>query len=128
MSERVVWPLDEEHRLPRLDLVAVVQGVHLELVPLGRAELEDGDRLVDAAEEGVRLAEHLHGHAGAMVVLEEQLPRADEVLIRVVPLPHSLDGEVENRGMESRLAGHRGIIPMSTHRTERRCGQQRWRL
>jgi len=107
VGERVVRPLDEEHRLPRLDLVAVIQGVHLELVPLGGAQLEDGDRLVDAAEKGVRFAEHLHGHAGAMAVLEEQLPRSDEVLIRVVPLPHALDGEVEDRGMEPRFAGHR---------------------
>src|SRR5205823_14136836 len=73
VGERVVRALDEEHRLPRCDLVAVVQRVDLELRPLHAAQLENRDRLVDAAEERVRFAEHLHGDARAMVVLERQL-------------------------------------------------------
>src|SRR6266550_1450187 len=96
VGERVVRALDEEHRLPRRDLVTVVQRVHFELRPFHAAELEDRDRLIDAAEEGVGLAEHLHRHAWAVVVLEQQLAGADEVFVGVVTLPHLLDGEVED--------------------------------
>src|SRR5216117_2574422 len=50
-------PYDEQHGLPRCDLVAVVQRPHLELLPGLAAEFQYGDRLVDPAEERVRLAE-----------------------------------------------------------------------
>src|SRR6266480_2453820 len=103
VGESVVRALDEQHRLPRRDLVAVVQRRDFELRPLHAAELENRDRLIDAAEEGVRLAEHLHRDAWTLVVLEQQLTRADEVLIRVVALPHLLDGEVEDGRVEPRL-------------------------
>ena len=48
-EERVV-ALDRHHRLPRRDLVAVVERVHGQLVPVVGAELEDRDRLVHPAE------------------------------------------------------------------------------
>src|SRR5205807_1162614 len=96
VGERVVRSFDEEHRLPRLDFVPVVQGGDLELAPVHAAQLEDRDGLIDAAEERVRLAEHLHRHTGPVVVLEEQIARAHEVLVGVVALPHPLDGEVED--------------------------------
>ena len=54
--ERVVRSLDEEHGLPGLNLLTVIQRVHDQLVPALGAELQDRDRLVDAAEIGVRFA------------------------------------------------------------------------
>src|SRR6266513_2075712 len=107
VGERVVRSFDEERRLPRLDLVPVVQRGDLELAPVHAAQLEDGDRLVDAAQERVRLAEHLHRHARPVPVLEEQIARAHEVLVGVVALPHPLDGEVKDGRIEARLPGHR---------------------
>src|SRR3989449_9426976 len=116
VGERVVRALDEEHRLPRRDLVTVVQRVHFELLPFHAAELEDRDRLVDAAEERVGLAEHLHRHAWAVVVLEQQFAGADEVFVGVVTLPHLLDGEGEDLGVEPWPADHSWIIRRSARR------------
>ena len=63
-EERVV-ALDRQHGLPRLDPVAVVERVHGERVPVVRAELQDRDRLVDAAEHRVVALEDLHHDARA---------------------------------------------------------------
>ena len=101
VGESVVRPLDQHHRFPRLDLVAIMERVHGEVLPLHRAELEDRDRLVHAPQEGVRLAEDLHRDAGSVSVGEEDLAGTDEILIRVVPRPHLVDGEVEDRGVQA---------------------------
>jgi len=50
VGECVVGTLDQQHRLPRVDFLAVVQRVYDQLVPPLGAEFQDGDRLVDAAE------------------------------------------------------------------------------
>src|SRR5438128_9862612 len=43
VRERVVRPLEEQHRFPRRDLVAIVQRVHLELLPPLAAKFQDRD-------------------------------------------------------------------------------------
>ena len=73
VAEQRVVALDRHHGLPRLDLVAVVEGVHLELVPAGlpgavagapaAALAQHGDRLVHAAEHRLVALEHLHEDA-----------------------------------------------------------------
>jgi len=102
--EGIVRPLDEQHRLPRIDLVAVIQRVHDQLVPALGAQLEDRDRLVDAPQVGVRFAEYLHRHARPVLVFAQQVARADEVFVGVVALPHFVDGQVEDRRIETLLA------------------------
>jgi hypothetical protein len=65
-------------------------------VPLVGAELEDRDRLVHPAENGLVLLEDLHDHARVAAVSEQRLLRAIEIGVGVVALPHLLDGEVED--------------------------------
>ena len=99
-EERVV-PLDRHHRLPRGHIVAVVERVHRQLVPVVGAELEDGDRLVHPAEHRVLLLEDLHDHARVPPVPEQRLAGVVEVDVRVVALPHLLDRELEDLRREA---------------------------
>ena len=98
-EERVV-ALDRHHGLPRLDPVAVVERVHGQRVPVVGAELEDRDRLVDAAEHRLVALEDLHHDARMALVAKQRLARVVEVGVGVVALPHLLDGEVEDLGRE----------------------------
>jgi hypothetical protein len=82
--------------------------VHLEVFPVERAELEDGDGLVHPSEEGVHLAEDLHRDARVMAVRPQDVTGAHEVLIRVVPGPHLFDGQIQDGRVESGAAGHGG--------------------
>jgi hypothetical protein len=100
MGEEGVVAGDRKHRLPRLDPVAVVQRVHLELLPSVRAELQDGDCLVHAAEERALLLEDLHEDAGSRVLGEQRVPCVVEVRVGVVPGPHLLDRQLEHPGIE----------------------------
>ena len=120
-EERVV-ALDRHYRLPRLDLVAVVEGVHDELVPAGlpaavgarapTALTEDGDRLVHPAQHRLMPLEDLHQHARVILVELEHLLREHEVRVRVVALAHLLDREVEDLGGQAPArAGERAHAP-----------------
>ena len=103
-EERVV-ALDRHHRLPRLDPVAVVERVDGQRVPVVGAELEDRDRLVHPAEHRVVLLEDLHDDARVAPVGEQRGARVVEVRVRVVALPHLLDGEVEDLRREPPTLG-----------------------
>ena len=90
-----------------------MQGADLELAPAvlppavdmaPGALLEDGDRLVDAAEDGRLLLEDLHEHARAMALELEQIARQVEVLIGVIALAHALDGQPERLRGQARHA------------------------
>ena len=93
--------LDRHHRLAGRDLVAVVQGVNGQRLPVVRAELEDGDRLVHSAEHGLVLLEDLHDHARVPAVREQRVASVVEVGVGVPALPHLLDGEVEDLRWEA---------------------------
>ena len=94
VGEQAVVALDRHHGLARGDLIALAERVDLELVPAGdpaavvglaaRAQLEDRDRLVDAAEHRLLLLEDLHRDARVMVLGLEQLLGVDEVRVGVV--------------------------------------------
>ena len=58
---------------------AIEEGVDDEVLPLHRAELEDRDRLVHPAEEGVGLGEDLHRHPRPVAVGEEDLAAENAV-------------------------------------------------
>src|SRR5207245_10732617 len=118
--------LVELRGLPGTVFVPGVQGGDLQLLPLLAAQLQDRDRLVAAAEVGVRLAEDLHRHAGAVPVLEQKVACPDEVFVRVVARLHFLDGQVEDRGIETRLAGggHQGHSSVTWYLSARRCIQR----
>ena len=103
MGEERVVALDRHHRLPRARLVAVVERVDGQLVPVVGAELEDRDRLVHAAQHGVLLLEDLHDHARVAPVPEQRLAGVVEVDVGVVALPHLLDREVEDLRWEAAL-------------------------
>ena len=100
VREQGVVALDRHHRLPRLDPVAVVERVDGQRVPVVGAELEDRDRLVHPAEHRVVLLEDLHDDPRVASVGEQRRARVVEVRVRVVALPHLLDGEVEDLGRE----------------------------
>ena len=101
MREERVVALDRHHRLPRLDLVAVVERVDGERVPVVRAELEDRDRLVHPAQHGLLLLEDLHDDPRVPPVREQRLAGEVEVDVGVVALPHLLDREVEDLRWEA---------------------------
>ena len=107
MGEERVVALDRQHRLPRLDPVAVVERVDGERVPVVRAELEHGDRLVDPAEHRGLALEDLHHDPRVPAVCEQGRPRVVEVRVGVVPLAHLLDRELEDLRVEplSALSG-----------------------
>ena len=106
VGEQRVVALDRHHRLPRLDLVALVQRVDLELVPavLPRAVgapppgalPEHRERLVDPAEDRVLALEDLHQHARVAIVELERRLRVVEVDVGVVALADLLDGQAEH--------------------------------
>ena len=68
MREERVLALDRHHRLVRLHTIAVVERVNGQRLPVVRAEPEDRERFVDAADECVLLLEHLHHDARAAPV------------------------------------------------------------
>src|SRR5207237_9310187 len=102
--ECIVRPVDEQHGLPRLHLFAVVQRVYDELVPPLGAQFENRDRLIDAAQKGVRFAEHLHRDSGAVPGTAQQIARAHEVFVGVIAFAHLVDGKMENGWIEPLLA------------------------
>ena len=111
VGEQAVVALDRQHRLARRDPVALVQRVHLQLVPAGDpaavrvvaagAQLQDRDRLVDPAQQRVVLLEHLHRDVRMVVLGLEQLLGVDEVGVRVVALPDPLHRQAEDLGIEA---------------------------
>ncbi len=102
MRERRVVALDRHHRLVRLELVAVVERVHRQLVEAVGAELEDRDRLVHAAEVRVLLLEDLHHDLRVAAVLEQRRACVVEVRVRVPAGAHLLDRQVEDARVETR--------------------------
>jgi hypothetical protein len=113
MREERVVALDREHRLERLDRVALGERVDLEVRPAALPAAvdvapgalgEDGDRLVDPAEDRLLLLEDLHEDARVAILELEQLARQVEVLVGVVPLAHALDGQPERLGGQARHA------------------------
>ena len=111
MREERVVALDREHRLPRRNLIAVVQGSDLERVPVVRAELQHCDRLVHAAEDRLVLLEHLHQNVWAAPVGEQRFAREVEIRVGVIAGADLLDGEVERLGRET-VTRHAGDCNM----------------
>ena len=98
MRECRVVALDRQHRLPRLQPVAVVEGADRQPVGLVRAESQDRDRLVDAAESGVVLLEDLDDDPRMAAVGQQSRAGVVEVRVGVPPGAHLLDREVEDFG------------------------------
>src|SRR6185437_15235639 len=76
------------------------------------------------------LAEHLHHDARRMSIRDQYFAGAYEILVGVVPLPHALNGEVEDGWVEA--AGHRdagsgGLWPPAGKREAAACGRLRER-
>ena len=118
VGELIVGPFDLEHDFPGGDGVAVVQGTDGEGAVVIAAELEDRDGLVDAAEERVGLAEHLHGDPRRVAILPQDIAGANEVFVGVIPRAHLLNWQIKDGGIESAEAGggHCGEICPPTGR------------
>src|SRR5439155_22070756 len=99
-----VVALDREHRLPRRDPVAVVEGADRQPARLVRAEPQDRDHLVHSAQPGLVLLEDLDDDARLTAVGEERRPGMVEVRVGVPARAHLLDGEVEDLGSEALLS------------------------
>ena len=78
--EGVVRPLDEQHRLPGLDFVSIIERVDDQLIPPLGAEFQNRNRFIDAAEIGVGFAEHLHRHPRAMPVFAQEFARCHKAV------------------------------------------------
>ena len=111
MGEERVVALDRHHRLARHQAVALVQGVHDELVPAGHplaihvapgTELEDRERLVDPAQDRLALLEDLHRDVRVLALVLEQLLGEHEVGVGVVPVADALDRQPEDVGVQPR--------------------------
>ena len=70
---------DGQDRLPGRDLVAVVERVDGQRVPVMRAELQNRDRLVHPTEHRVLALEDLHDHTWVPPVGEQRVAREVEV-------------------------------------------------
>jgi hypothetical protein len=115
VGEQRVVALDRHHGLPRRDLVALVQRVHLEPIPavlpraVGAAAAgalaQHRDRLVDAAEDRVLALEDLHQDARVAALELERRLRVVEVDVGVVALADLLDGEPEDLRGQARALG-----------------------
>src|SRR3954466_15833054 len=112
MGEQVVGALDRHDGLEGLDLVALVERVHDEVVPAvlpavvvvaAGAELEDRDRLVDPAAGRVILLEKPHGPQRAVPATPRQLLPELQGGVRVVALADALDGQAEDGWVETLL-------------------------
>jgi hypothetical protein len=119
MREQPVVALDGQHGLVRSDGVALVQGVDDELLPAvlpaavdvaPRALLEDGDGLVDAAEDRLLLLEDLHQDARVAPLLDEELLGEVEVLVGVVAVADPLDRQAEDGRLQALLHDAHGVI------------------
>ncbi len=102
VSKQIIVALDGHNRLVRLDPVSVVERAHAQAAPITRAEPQDRQRLVHSAQHRIVALEDLHAHHGVVAVALENLPRAVEVGIGVIPLAHLLDGQVEYLRPQSR--------------------------
>ena len=108
VREQRVVALDVHDRLVRRNLVALVQGADGERVPAvlpppigqapARAQSEDRDRLVDAAEQCGLLLEDPHSHGRTVVLGLEHLLREREVGVGVVAVADALDRQVSTLG------------------------------
>ena len=106
VGEQRVVALDRHDRLAGRDRLALVQRVDLEPVPAAlpaavrhpppRALADDGDRLVDPAEQGVLALEHLHEDVRVVAVGLQEVARQREVRVGVVALADPLDREPED--------------------------------
>jgi hypothetical protein len=127
VGELVVGSLDLEHHFPRRDRIAVVQRAHLQRRPVIAAKLEDGDRFVDAAEQGVLLGEHLHGDMWRGTVASQHITGAGEVFVGVVAGPHLVDRQVEDGGIEAG-SGHSENLRWRTEDGGWRMEDGGWRV
>src|SRR5262245_22299427 len=123
MRKQRVVPLDRHDGLPRVDVIAVVQGVHRQRVPVPGAELQNRDRLVHPAEVCVLLLEYLHDDPGTPVVVQQRRARMVEISVGVVAVAHLLDRQIEDVGREAlaRLLPerHRGYSRSSARQAAR---------
>src|SRR4051794_591954 len=120
MREQRVVALDREDRLPRLDAVALVERMDDEVAPAvlpaavsrppARALPEHRDRLVDAAEDRLLLLEHLHQDARVTPLLDEELLREVEVLIRVIAVADALHRQAEDGRLQALLHDAHAVI------------------
>ena len=75
-----------------------------------RTQLQDRDRLIDAAQQRPGLLlEDLHGHPRVMVLLLEQPLGGDEVCVGVVPTTDPVDRKPEGVGGEAFGVRHRRV-------------------
>src|SRR5919106_1174665 len=128
VREQGVVALDRHHRLARRDLVALLQGADVEPGPAGAplalgialagTELQDRDRLVDAAEDRLFLLEDLHQERGAVPLGLEQFLGVVEVRVGVVARAQLLHRKAEDGRVEPRA------LSQATHR-RRRCQDSR---
>src|SRR5438094_796731 len=123
-GEQRVVSLDCHRGLPGCHLITVIERVHPQLREILRTQLDDGDRLVHAADDGVLFLEDLHQHLGMPLIGVEHIDRAIEIDIAVIALADPFHVEPEDGGIEPFPAPHRRLgYRACSHRPD----VKRWR-
>ena len=107
-GERGIVAFHEQHGVPRVHAVALVQGVHVERGEVVAAQLQQRNRFVDAAEPPAALRRHLPGDACLPPVGAQRGACPVEVHVAELAGADALYGEVEERGVDppSSSRGH----------------------
>ena len=111
VREKRVVARDRQHGLIGRDLIPFIERAHVEILPAtlpasicalpARAQLQQGDRLVDAAERRVVLLEDLHRHMRVPALGLEQLLGEVEVRVAVPAAADFLDRQPEDVGVQT---------------------------
>ncbi len=115
MCEQRVIAFDRQDRFERVDLVAVVQRAHVELVPgflpglavlPAAAQPQDRERFIDAAQHRAVTLEHLHPHALTAAVAFQNFARTIKVRVGIIAGAHLFDGKIEDARIQALSAQH----------------------
>ena len=115
VTEEGVVALDRHHALPRLDLVAVIERMDLEVLPTrlpstvvahqASTLAQRRDCLVNATEHRGEALEDLHHDARPVVVSLQHLLRVIEIRVGVVARTNLVDRKVEHFRRQAGLCG-----------------------
>src|SRR6202165_1774782 len=108
-GEEGILALDRHHGFPWRHLVAVIEGVYAELGEILGAELEDGDRLIHAADHGLLLLKELHQRVGVALVSAQHVDRAIEIAVTVIAFADPLHRQSKDRRIQPLAAPDRRV-------------------
>ena len=121
VCEAGIVALDDQHGVPRLDPVALVERVHLQGGEVVAAQLEQGDRLVDPAQPPAALGGQLPRDACGASLGAQRATAAVEVGVAVETGADLLHRQRELRRIDplASSCSHRWRAPISRRAPQR---------